>query len=176
MIALKEQLESTNPRLIIETAMMVVPKILDLDDPQDAAVRFIEVAELQQSDLQVVESLARNASKGSGKDIVDLTKSVLLDVANKEIKGRERVTDALESAGRKQSVIGPDTYYLCAFLVVLYATYLSRGRLSEKRSMTIEESKNGKTKVTIGEQITYLSPFTAMAGLLEKIVKPNSPK
>jgi hypothetical protein len=170
----KQQLEAMSPANVLEAALMVLPKFLDVNDPQDAMVRVASLVGLRDEDIPEFEALARKAATESTQEITSVLKLVLLDVAHEDDDGGKRINRQLEEVGHKQVVIGPDFFYIGALLIAGYLAWVTKGRRRVKKTKTIEEYKDGRTKITIGEETEFLNPFNPLAGLLDHINKASS--
>jgi hypothetical protein len=174
MIDPKQQLEAMNSSHVLEAALMVVPKFLDVDDPQDTLARVASLAKLGPEEGAEIDALARKAAEESTREIASMLKLVLLDLASREDDAGENVARQLEAVGHKQVVIDPSFYYIGALLIAGYMAFCAQGRLRTKRTETIEEQKDGRKKVTIAEETIFLNPFNPLAGMLERITKGSS--
>jgi hypothetical protein len=170
----KQQLDTMSPANVLEAGLMILPKLLGLDDPQDAMARVASLAGLTASEISGVEALARKAATQSTHEVTSVMKLVLLDVAHEDNDSGESITRQLAQVGHKQMVIGPDFFYIGTLLIAGYLAWTIKGRKRVKKTTTIEEYKDGRTKITMGEETEFLNPFNPLAGLLDLITKGSS--
>ena len=173
MSGLESQIQNASSARVTEAALMVLPKLLEIQDPIEAITRIRDLAQLSDQEAAEAEAFAKEASENSADEIVSLLRLVLIDMAQTD-EGEIGIKRALEATGHKQVVIGPDLLFLAALGVAGYIAYLAQGRSKAKKTITIEEDKkSGRKKVTIGEETHYLNPFNPLAGLFARITKSS---
>lgn len=166
-----EQIQTMTSGQILEAAEMVLPEILDINSMEDVTIRLAALAELQNNDVEDLKVLARDAATNSPNEISAVLRAVLLDIVSDESNIFDELKMKMTSVGHKQLVLGPDVYYLGAFLIAGYIAFKGKGIQSKKTTVTIEEAKDGRRKVTIGTETVYLNPLNPLASLVERIFK-----
>lgn len=156
---------------VLEVAMMTLPPLLQIDDPQEGVERVMELAGLPAAERDELDTAARQAGAGASEDVVELLRAMLGDAYARGEIAPAVLREALAAAGRKQMVISPDVYYLGVLFIAGYIALVNKGRQSSTEKITIEEMADGSRKVSTETTHTYLNPFTALSGLLDKVVK-----
>jgi hypothetical protein len=171
---LKQKLDEMSPAHVLEAGMMILPKVIGLDDPKEAPALIARLAGLPASEIPKLDELAHKTETKSADEIVSLLRMVVLDVADEEGDGERQVEHQIDQVGRRQVVISPDFYYISALLIAGYLAWKTGGRKGETKTTTIEEDKTGRKKITIRKKTEFLNPFDPLAKLLDLITKGST--
>jgi hypothetical protein len=163
--------QSMPPAHVLEAAQMILPQLLDIDDPAEAAERVAALAELPTAQADALARMARNAGDESRDEIVTVLQMVLAELAVGTGPQAAAIQQKIDAVGRKQLVIGPEYFYMGALLIAGWIAYKGGGRAQQKRAITLETTKDGRTKLTVNEETTYLNPLNPLVGLISRIWK-----
>ena len=152
-------------------------RVLTLDDAST-----LESAELLATELideLDISGIVRDTEPPlvARNDIVAIGRVLLLLVAQ-DPESMDLVRDSVDNAGRKQFVIGGDDLIALGTLaVVSLQIWLSRGKKSEKRNLTIEHRADGSEVLKINSEVVFgLSvPLGGLlGGIAEKIQRGST--
>ncbi len=166
------QLATMSSAHVLEAAMMALPPLLGIDDLEDGPARVAELAQLPLSELAQLSAISKQACENSD-EVVSLIRAVLASASDSEAISDEAMHDALDAAGHKQMVIGPDIYYLGVLLIAAYVAMRNRGVTGRSEKITIEEMKDGRKKITIDKKETILNPLSPLITLIEHLLKKH---
>jgi hypothetical protein len=155
---------------LAEMAERLLPPIVGIDDPKAAAARLAEVAELPQNAAGELEALAQETGESSLNDLTTVLRPLLEDVAANAPDGEAEISQLAEELGRKQIVLGPELYGICALLVAGYVVVRTGGKKGTTRDIDITEAPDGRTRVKIHERVEYLNPFGSLSRLLKRVI------
>jgi hypothetical protein len=163
-------LEGLQLAALAELAERLLPPLVGIDDPKAAASRVAELAELPQEATSELEALAQQTGQSSLGDLTAVLRPLLEDVAANEPEGEAAMSQLAEELGRKQIVVGPELYGICALLLAGYVVVRTGGKTGKTREIDISEAPDGRTRVKIRERIEYLNPFGSLSQLLKRVV------
>ncbi|GAB6848197.1 hypothetical protein [Paraburkholderia kururiensis] len=166
---LLKQLESLETSGLAETAERLLPPLLEIDDPEEAATEVAQLAGLPPEAVAEIEALAQETGRSSLSELKGLLRMVLTDLADTQPDGEASVFNAAAAAGRKLIVVGPELYGICTLLIAGYIVTRSGGKQSMTRDIEISTGPDGRTKTKIREQVIYLNPFGPLAKLLKRV-------
>lgn len=152
---------------VIEAAIVAFSDELEIDDPQDAAARVSALMHGTVDAIALHELIGR-AGNDAPDDVVKVLRMVMTSWDARDTNSA--VQCALRSAGAKQLVITPDHLYLAA-AVVAALLVIKPPKSSESRTIKIEESPDGRKKITINEKVTYLNPKSALVALMDRVFR-----
>lgn len=155
---------------VIEAAVAALCPALDIDDPQQAATRLVDLGG-QHLDPSSVDDMLRKAGEEATDDVAELLRLVLAAQGGSAVASEPLVSRAVDMAGRKQMVITPDHLYMAALLAACCIAVLRNPKLSEEERVSIEDAPDGRKKVTIDRKVKYFSPFSPLVALVENVVK-----
>jgi hypothetical protein len=172
MSNIDEQLKLLTAEQIIEAANAVLPARLGIDDPTEAATKILSTADGIKCDPNTLTKLARGASKESPKEIAELLRAVMGEIASGAKSDRDSVARAVEAAGDKQTVIGPDLIVIAVLSLVGYVIVKSQGKIREEENTEISQDKDGQVQIKTHKKTFYIDPFGSLGKLL-KMLLPN---
>lgn len=163
------QLDAVPSQRIVETALVVLSEPFEIDDPSEGIERLMTITESELDPVEI-EGQLRAAAQDEMEDVAQLLRLVLA-VQDDPLK----VAKGVEVAGRKQLVVSPDLLYTGGLIVLCgFAMLRKPGKSEQRRVITIEESPNGKRKVTVDEHVKYFNPDSPMIRLLERFFGPDA--
>jgi hypothetical protein len=164
-----KKLENLEMAGLAETAEKLLPPLVQIDNPKEAAGRVAALANLPPEAATEIEALALQTAHSSLKELTGLLRAVIADMASNAPDGGAAVSDAADAVGRKQIVVGPEIYGICTLLIAGYILIRTGGKKATTRDIEISEDGNGKTMVRIREHTEFLNPFGPLATLLKRI-------
>jgi hypothetical protein len=163
-------LEGLQLAALAELAERLIPPLVGIDDPKTAASRVAELAELPKEAAGELEALAQQTGESSVGDLTAILRPLLEDVADSAPNGTARLSQLADEVGRKQIVVGPELYGICALLLAGYVVVRTGGKKAMTRDIDISEAPDGRTRVKIRERVEYLNPFGSLSRLLKRVV------
>jgi len=162
-------LDRLSSEQVVEAANRVLAEKFEIADPAMAAGHVAALAGLDASNAAEIETLARKAAAGNRPQLGRLLSAALTDLAGHAPAEKKRIEAAVKSASAKQTVVGLDILALGYLLLCGYLAVRHKGRKKEEKAITVEETKDGRFRITIGRKTEYVSPFEAFGMLLGKI-------
>lgn len=163
-----ESLRQLKAPHVLEAAILTLPQVLDVDDPQEGLERVL--AELPEGERSEVDALIRRASDEGSNEAVELMRAVMGAASDEKRISDEAMAQALDAVGRKQLVITPDLYHLGLILAVGYVAFVTKGRSSISEKITMKQDKNGAWTVTIDRKVIYLNPFSPLLKVIQRVL------
>jgi hypothetical protein len=165
--ALLQKIRSMSAAHILEAGELALPDLIGIDDFNEAAASLAELTSLSADEIR---HLAKQSSEKSQEAIVELLRLMLVDMATDWSEDESKLRAKLE-VGHKQLVIGPELFYIGALLIAGYIAFVKKGVTKEKKTVTIEEMKDGRKKVTIGTETDILNPLNPLCDLVDKVIR-----
>jgi hypothetical protein len=163
---MSSSIDNVPAHIVIEAGLNVLSDQFEIDSPDDVAEKISELTDAE-IDANQVQSLAARAADDSAT-VSELLRMALSDFADDDESGG--VSIAIESAGQKQFVVGPDALVLATLLFGAYALHKTGGVSQSDKEISKEFDDNGKLKgVRVKEKVVYFDPFSAVARFLESI-------
>jgi hypothetical protein len=167
-VNIDQNLASLKPPHVLEAAILTLPQVLEVDDPQEGLEKVL--AGLPADERAEVDALIRRASDESSDEAVELMRAVMGAAADEKRISDEAMSEALDAVGRKQLVITPDLYLLGLTLTVGYLAVVTKGRSSVTTKTTIKQDKDGRWIVTIDRKEVFLNPFSPLLKLIQRVL------
>jgi hypothetical protein len=167
---LDEKMQTLTPGRILEVARETLPPALQIDSLDEGYHRLIELSDLPPAEVKELEELLTEASD-CHDDVIAMLKIVMLGAVEDGLVDSGRFSSALDTSGQKLIAISPDTYLLGAMLIAGFIAIAGKGRKETSKEIIIEESGDGRKKITIIEKTHYLDPRSGVLALIEKVLK-----
>ena len=161
---------------LAETAQRILPDLVQLRDPQEAAARVVVLAGLPPEVAAEIGQFASEASKAPPDALAGLLRAVLEDVSSTDAEDATKVSLAASNAGKKQIVVGPEFYFISILLMAAYIVVRRGGETGRTREVELSEDENGRLKIKFKERVEILNPFSPLANLLKRVLgAPGDP-
>jgi hypothetical protein len=150
---------------VIEAAIVAFSDQLRIEDPEEVAARVSALTD-GTLDEATADKLIARAGNDAEEDVVRVLR--LLLASPQDGTSGDAVRAALDKAGAKQLAITPELMYMGAALIAVLLV-LKPPKTGEHHSIRIDESPDGRKKITIDKKITYLNPKSALAALMQQV-------